>query len=170
MDDQTKPASRVKNAEFTRGRPFAKGNPGRPKGSRNVGTLLAEALLQDNAADLVKEAIEDSKRGHGPAMRWCLDRLVPKRDRILEIDLPEVKTAEDAAEALSRITQLVADGEITPAEARALATLVESHSKTLDVAAMERRLAELENAVQYLRIQVSDLTRSEAMEPAQAAA
>ena len=35
-----------KNAPATRGRPFVRGNPGRPKGARNRSTLAAEALLE----------------------------------------------------------------------------------------------------------------------------
>jgi hypothetical protein len=42
----------------TRGRPFAPGNPGRPKGSRNKATLAAEALLDGEAEALTRKAIE----------------------------------------------------------------------------------------------------------------
>ena len=165
MGDKTEGQSRVKNAEFTRERPFAKGNAGRPKGSRNTGTLLAEALLQENAAVLVQGAIDDAKRGFHASRKWCLDRLVPKRDRTLEIELPRIESAADAAQALARLAELVAVGEVTPAEARSLSTLVERYRDTLDVAAMERRLGELENAVQFLREQVSQLTRRDETAP-----
>jgi hypothetical protein len=35
------------------GRPFAKGNPGRPKGARHKATVAAEALLDGEAEALV---------------------------------------------------------------------------------------------------------------------
>jgi hypothetical protein len=41
-----------------RGRPFAKGNGGRRPGSRNRSTLVAEALLRDEEAELVRKGIE----------------------------------------------------------------------------------------------------------------
>ena len=37
------------NAPKTRGRPFQKGNPGRPLGARHKATLAAEALLDGEA-------------------------------------------------------------------------------------------------------------------------
>lgn len=169
MDDTVEHRARVKNAGFTRGRPFAKGNPGRPKGARNKGTLVAEALLQDGAGDLMQRALEDSKKGYGATLRWCLDRLMPKRDRTLDLDLPPVVTAADAAQLSARLIALVAEGEITPAEARTLATLVEGFRETLDTAALQSRVAELEQAVQFLRGQVSDLTLREGAEAPAAA-
>ena len=42
----------------TRGRPFANGNPGRPPGSKNRTTLLAAALLEGEAEELVHKAVE----------------------------------------------------------------------------------------------------------------
>jgi hypothetical protein len=168
MNDTVEHRSRVKNAGFTRGRPFAKGNAGRPKGARNKGTLVAEALLQDGAGDLMQRALEDSKKGYGATLRWCLDRLMPKRDRTLDLDLPPVVTAADAAQLSARLIALVAEGEITPAEARTLATLVEGFRETLDTAALQSRVAELEQAVQFLRGQVSDLTLQERAETAPA--
>src|ERR1700720_2311095 len=38
--------SRRKNVMKTRGRPFQKGNPGRPKGARDTATLAVERLLE----------------------------------------------------------------------------------------------------------------------------
>ena len=40
------------NAVNTRGRPFAAGNPGRPKGARNKATLAVEQLLDGEAEAL----------------------------------------------------------------------------------------------------------------------
>jgi hypothetical protein len=50
-----------KNAEFTRGRPFAKGNGGRPKGSRNRTTVVAQALLAGEETEILRKAIEVAK-------------------------------------------------------------------------------------------------------------
>jgi hypothetical protein len=44
-----------KNAEFTRGRPFAKGNAGRPPGAKNRATAIAHALLAGEEAELVRK-------------------------------------------------------------------------------------------------------------------
>lgn len=45
----------------TPGRPFANGNPGRPQGSKNRSTLLAAALLEGEAEELVRTAIAVAK-------------------------------------------------------------------------------------------------------------
>jgi hypothetical protein len=59
-----------KNAEFTRGRPFAKGNPGRPRGSKNRTTAIAQALLADEETELVRKGIEVAKAGDVQMLKW----------------------------------------------------------------------------------------------------
>ena len=44
-----------KNAPNTRGRPFQKGNAGRPRGSRNKATLAAEQLLDGETEALTRK-------------------------------------------------------------------------------------------------------------------
>ena len=46
------------NAEKTRGRPFEKGNPGRPEGARNKATLAAQVLLDGEAENITRKAVE----------------------------------------------------------------------------------------------------------------
>ena len=87
----SKPAENT--ARKQRGRPFEpgkSGNPkGRPKGSRNQATLLAEALLDGEAETLTRTMIEKASDGDTNAMRFCLERLVPaRRERCVTFDLP----------------------------------------------------------------------------------
>ena len=57
-------ASRLrKSATKTRGRPFERGNPGRPKGARNRATLAAEAILEGEAEALSRKAVERALEG-----------------------------------------------------------------------------------------------------------
>ena len=76
-----------KNAEFTRGRPFAQGNPGRPRGSKNRTTAIAQALLANEETELVRKGIELAKAGDVQMLKFLLDRLLPK-DRLIKIDMP----------------------------------------------------------------------------------
>lgn len=66
-----------------RGRPFAKGqsgNPaGRPAGSRNKTSLLAQELLDGDAEDIVRKVIEKAKEGDATAMRLVMERILPAR-------------------------------------------------------------------------------------------
>jgi hypothetical protein len=134
-----------------RGRPFPKGssgNPqGRPPGARNAATVLAEQLLDGEAETLIRKAIQKAKQGNIPALRMCLDRILPpRRERPVSIKLPELASASDATKAMAAITAAVANGELTPAEAGELSRLVESYVKAIEVTEIERRLQVLEAA------------------------
>src|SRR3954452_18590076 len=66
----------------TRGRPFQAGNPGKPKGARHRTTLAIDALLDGDAENLTRKAVEMALGGDTVALRLCLDRLAPpRRDR-----------------------------------------------------------------------------------------
>jgi hypothetical protein len=67
------------NAGRTRGRPFAPGNPGKPKGARHKATLAVDALLDGEADAITRKAIEMAKEGDTVALRLCLDRIAPAR-------------------------------------------------------------------------------------------
>src|SRR5829696_2810004 len=89
-----------KNAGNTRGRPFERGNPGRPKGARHKATLAAEALLDGEAEGLTRKAVELALSGDTVALRMCLERVVPARkDRPVSFSLPDIQTAADAVKA-----------------------------------------------------------------------
>ncbi len=82
-------APRKSATEARRGRPFAPGNPGKPKGTRNRSTLAAEALLEGEAAALTRKAVDIAKGGDVAALGLCIERLVPPReDRPVRFSLP----------------------------------------------------------------------------------
>jgi hypothetical protein len=138
------PATR-KNETTTRGKPFAPGNPGRPRGARHKTTLAIEALLEGEADALTRKAIDMALTGDGPALRLCLDRLAPpRRDTPISIELPAVKSAEDAVAASTAVLAAVSAGEITPDEAGRVMALLTAHRAIVEAGDHERRLAELE--------------------------
>src|SRR4051812_17528519 len=123
-----------KYAASTRGRPFAAGNPGRPKGTRNKATLAVEMLLDGEAETLTRKAVEMALAGDTVAMRLCLERILPpRRDRHVPFALPKLETAADAVKATAAIVDAVAAGELTPSEAAELSKLVESFSKAVEL-------------------------------------
>jgi hypothetical protein len=107
--------------------PGESGNPaGRPPGSLNKKTLAIEAELQEQAAEAAKNLIERAKAGDLAAMRMCLDRFAPTgRNRPVAVELPVIKTPEDAELALAVVTDELAAGELTISEATALVTLID---------------------------------------------
>jgi uncharacterized protein DUF5681 len=132
-----------------RGKPFRKGvsgNPaGKPKGTRNRATMLAEQLLDGEAEAIVRTVLEKAKRGDMIALRLCLDRILPpRRDRPMRLTIPELNSGADAVKALAAITTAVARGELTPSEAAELSGLIEVYVKTIAMSEIEQRLKVLE--------------------------
>jgi len=99
-------------AKFSKGQ---SGNPrGKPKGCRNITTILFDELLKANARELIEKAIEMAKNGDGPALRLCIDRLAPARkDRPVWFELPKMQEAKDAVNASAAIVAAVAGGDLT---------------------------------------------------------
>lgn len=124
-----------------RGRPFARGNPGKPKGARHRVTLAIEGLLDGQAEALTQKAIDLAMDGDIVALRLCLDRLAPaRRDRPVTFDLPKIETAADLPKATRAIMEAVAAGELTPSEAAELGKLVDAHATAITVTQLAERL------------------------------
>src|SRR3954447_8683346 len=87
------------------------GNPlGKPKGARHRVTVAAETLLEGEAEAITRKAIELAKGGDGPALRLCMDRILPaRRDRPIFFNLPPLTKAADAVEANAALVAAVAD-------------------------------------------------------------
>jgi hypothetical protein len=107
------------------------GNPaGRPRGALNHTTRAAQALFDGESDALTRKCIEMALAGDTTALRLCLERICPPRkDRPISFQLPKLETADDAALAMAAIAQGVANGELTPLEARDVAAIVESFVK-----------------------------------------
>jgi hypothetical protein len=132
-----------------RGRPFKKGqsgNPkGKPKGTRNRTTVIAQNLLDGQAEALVRKVVELALEADLTCLRICLERLVPpKKDAPIEIGLPEVRTVADIPKILAAVTAKLGEGGITPSEARTVIDLAEAFRKSLEVADLELRIFALE--------------------------
>jgi Family of unknown function (DUF5681) len=111
----------AENTAGQRGRPFQKGqsgNPeGRPNGSRNAATLALETLLDGQAQALTQKAIDVALTGDIPALRLCLDRILPPRKGSpVAFDLPEMRTLNDAVPAMGALVKAVGQGDLTPAD------------------------------------------------------
>ena len=126
--------------------PGISGNPnGRRKGSRNKATRMAEALLDGEARALVRKAIDMALAGDVTAIKLCLERVLPRRhERTVSFAMPKVTTPEDAASALAAIMQAIGSGDLTPSEAKSLASLIETSVRSHELIDHEKRLSLLE--------------------------
>ncbi len=121
------------------------GAAGRPKGSRNRTTLVAEKLLDGQSEALSQKAIELALCGDTTALILCLERTLPARkDRLIEIDLPSIDSAEAGVKAVTLLIAQVADGQLSALEAADITTLIERRMKIAEVAEFELRLKNLE--------------------------
>ena len=135
-----------------RGRPFQKGQSGnldgRPKGSRNATTIALEILLGGQATALTQKAIDVALTGDIPALRLCLDRILPPRkDSPVTFNLPEMKTLNDTVSAMGAVVKAVGQGDLTPTEAAELTKMVQAFAKIIETAELEERVRKLEEAI-----------------------
>jgi hypothetical protein len=132
--------------KITRGRPFAEGNPGRTRGSKNRTTLVASALLEGEAQELLRKAVELAMGGDVVMLKLLLGRILP-RDRLIKLDLTRMEFADDAVEAIGGVVRAVSEGRISPSEGAALAGLINSYTHAIDMADVVKRLDALEAQV-----------------------
>jgi hypothetical protein len=127
------------------GRPFEKGNPGKPKGARHRITVTAEQLLAGEAEALTRRAIEMALDGKVEAMRLCLERVMPvRRGRPVKFKMPDVGTASDVVSAIGAVLRAVSEGELTCDEASTLANVLEAKRRSIELVELEGRITALE--------------------------
>jgi hypothetical protein len=96
-----------------RGRPFQRGNPGRPLGAKNQTTRLVEHLVDGEAEKIARKLIELATNGNVRCLEIALDRIAPKRSgRPIDFQLPEIKNLHDVVTAMAAVTSGVNDGSI----------------------------------------------------------
>jgi hypothetical protein len=141
------PPAQSVNTEEKRDTRFKVGNPGRPLGSRNRATLAALAIMEGEAEEISRKAVELAKSGDLTAIRLVLERLVsPARGRPVTIALPRMNTVSDLVAAADAITASVSDGTLTPDEGASISTLISNTAKAVEVAELSERIARLEAA------------------------
>src|SRR6266851_295765 len=129
------------------------GNPaGRPRGARNKTTMAVEALFAGGAPRLTRAVVERALDSGDPALpRYCLVRILPPaRRRRVELDRPAGNDADTIAAALAVIVRAVAEGVLSPLEASGIAKPIAARCRMVEMGDLERRVAELENAVNAL--------------------
>jgi hypothetical protein len=134
---------------MTRGKPFGADNPGnpagRPKGSRNRASRLAELIQDADAEAIAQSVIGAAVAGDMTAARLVLDRLAPiRRGAPITFDLPTITSEADAVTAMSGVLAAVAEGQITPEEGQAVAALIASFLDTVKTNDHAQRLRAIE--------------------------
>lgn len=96
--------------------------------------------MQGGAEEITKAVIDAAKAGDLTAAKIILDRLMPPaKERPINVDLPDTKTAEGVSAAQSAILQAVAGGDLLPGEATTLSAIVESKRRAIETLEMSDR-------------------------------
>ena len=133
----------------TRFKPGQSGNPaGRPAGSKNKATLMLEGMIEGRLAEVVEATVDSAVKGRQGSQKIIFDQYkAVTREKTVTIDLPEMETPQDLVVGHARIVAAIGRGEITPDQAVKIAQVLDSQRRAFDSAEVERRLAELEEAV-----------------------
>jgi hypothetical protein len=148
MDKGLEPSENGKK----RGRPFEKGNSGRPRGARNKMTVALEQLLEGHAEAVVAKVIEMALEGDRMAIRLVFERLMGSRHErpLTDLDLPPIHSAADGAAVAAAILAAASSGKITPGEGMALMQMVDSAVRAFSVSELDRRVSELDQRVSVI--------------------
>jgi hypothetical protein len=107
--------------------------------------MAAEALLDGEAEALTRKAIDKALEGDSVALRLCLERIIPPcKDRPITFDLGALDGPADALRAVVVVLRAMAQADVTPTEATAVATILEGYRKAFEMTEIEARLAALE--------------------------
>jgi len=135
---------------------FTKGHSGNPKGkapgTRHKATQAALVLLGGESEALTRKAVELALEGDTTALRLCLERIVPPmKEHPLSVELPEISGPGDILEAISEVSQWLAEGSILPSQAAALCHVFEQYRRHFETAELEERIGKLEKATNAKR-------------------
>ena len=140
-DRNSGPIADGRNADGT----FAKGNPGRPKGTRLRVTRAVEELLEGEAERLSRKVVDLALEGDVTALRICMERIAPvRKDAPVNFDLPAIETAHEASEGASAVLRAVSEGDLTPLEGASVMALVDAYRRVLETTELEQRITALE--------------------------
>jgi hypothetical protein len=132
-----------------RGRPFQKGNPGRPPGSKNKITRLLDELLENEGGSLGRKMIELAKNGNVRCLQYCLDPLWPqRRAEPINLELPKINRIEDVAPAIAAVAYGVSKGTVTPEQAFQIVRMLDSYANAIIASGIAVRLEKVESVVE----------------------
>ena len=112
-------------------------------------TRVVEQLINDQAEELAAKAIEKARAGDSSMLRILLSRIVPaQRARVVEFELPVIKTLADASAASAAVLAACSGGEISPTEAEVFMAMITTHVSIIEKTDLEARLIAAETEQQ----------------------
>jgi hypothetical protein len=104
-----------------------------------------QQLVEGEAEQLARKALELAQAGDVPCLRLLLNTLSPPRkSQTIDINIPAVKSAKDIPALNEAIWAAVRDGQVTAEETAALALLLARSIEAFEVEDLGRRIEALE--------------------------
>jgi hypothetical protein len=125
--------------------PGTSGNPaGRPRGSRDAKTVALAELVDGSGEAVVRKLCASAEAGAPWAIRMVVEKILPRMERRVDVELPEVETAAQVGLAIARVIALAAEGSLTIEEAKAFLQLLEVQRRAIETSDLAVRLELLE--------------------------
>jgi len=133
---------------MTKGRPFQPGNQfgrGRPRGSRNKRSLIAQELLESHAEAVTRQALVLALKGDPPMIKFLLSLIHPRRK-----DLPPktgslpMHNIAELSQASEKLIKKVTSGKVSISDALGLANLMERRRHIIETEDHEKRIQAVE--------------------------
>jgi hypothetical protein len=133
---------------MTKGRPFQPGNHfgrGRPRGSRNKRSLMAQELLECHAEAVTRQALVLALKGDSQMIRFLLSLIHPRRK-----DLPPktgslpMHSIAELSQASEKLIKKVTSGKVSISDALGLTELMERRRRIIETEDHEKRIQAVE--------------------------
>lgn len=126
------------------------GNPaGRPRGSLNRSTFVAQSLLDGQAEALTQKVIDLALEGDTTALKLALERILPPRkDTYISFELQSMNQPSDLVKAVGSVLDAISKGEITPSEGQAITSILEQMRRSLETQELHQKVEYLEALIQ----------------------
>jgi hypothetical protein len=131
-----------------KGRPFQPGNQlgrGRPVGSRNKKSLLAQDLLDRHAGLILRQAVKLARKGDSQMVRFRAGYILPRRNGcpVNTGPLPTGGVAE-LSQSSVKLMNKVTSGQLTPNEGLEIADPMDHRRRIIETENHEVRFRALE--------------------------
>lgn len=131
---------------------FQKGQSGNPSGKR-PGTLNKRSqfirLLEDNAENLINKLIELALEGDVQALRFCLERFLPKAttNQYIQLDLQglDIQLSKNLPMIGKKIIDATASGALSVQDGNQFMQLINAQKEFLAQEELAKRLDEIES-------------------------
>jgi len=108
--------------------------------------VLLQELVEGGGESIVKKLVALAKSGKPWAVRLAIERLLPKLERRVDVELSRVVSAADVGAAVADVIDLAAGGQLTIEEAQAFLRLIEQQRKAIETNDLAVRLELLEQS------------------------